>query len=241
MHATAIPPPPRAGRGVCLNVSLRYGRAMQLEPDGAEHFPAAFTLDETAALSAFFDHHRASERLGRVPGLAPLLAPALSIAQSLLGPGARPVRAIFFDKNADRNWSLGWHQDRTIAVRGRREVRGFTAWTVKSGIDHVVPPFHYLERMLTMRIHVDAAGPDNAPLLIAPGSHRLGRIAEPDIAAVVARVGAKPCIAAAGDVWAYRAPILHASEPALRPSRRRVVQLFCSADDLPGGLEWLGI
>jgi hypothetical protein len=214
---------------------------MQLEPDGAEHCPAAFTPDEIAALAAFLEHHSASTRLGRVPGLAPLLAPALAIAHRLLGPGTRPVRAIFFDKNAERNWSLGWHQDRTIAVRARREVPGFTAWTVKSGIDHVVPPFDYLERMLTLRIHLDETGHDNAPLLVAPGSHRLGRIAEADIAAAVARLGTKPCIAAAGDLWAYGAPILHASERARRPSRRRVVQLFCSADGLPGGLEWLGI
>jgi hypothetical protein len=214
---------------------------MQLDPDGAELFAAAFTRDEIAAIAALFEHCSQSSRLGQVPGLAPLLAPAVVIAQRLLGPAARPVRAIFFDKNADRNWALGWHQDRTIAVRARRNHPRFTAWTVKSGIDHVVPPFSYLETMLTLRIHLDDAGPNNAPLLVAPGSHRLGRIAEPDIAPAVARFGARPCLAAAGDVWAYRAPILHASERARTPTRRRVVQLFCSAHDLPGGLEWLGV
>ena len=214
---------------------------MQLDPDGAELFAAAFKPDETATLAALFEHQSQSSRLGRVPGLAPLLAPAVAIAQRLLCPAARPVRAIFFDKNADRNWALGWHQDRTIAVRARRDHPGFTAWTVKTGIDHVVPPFPWLESMLTLRIHLDDAGTDNAPLLVAPGSHRLGRIAEPDIAPAVDTLGAKPCLAAAGDVWAYRAPILHASERARAPSRRRVVQLFCSAEDLPGGLEWLGV
>ncbi|HZF95780.1 MAG TPA: phytanoyl-CoA dioxygenase family protein [Allosphingosinicella sp.] len=214
---------------------------MQLDPDGAERFAAAFTPDEIAALAALFEHQSQSSRLGRVPGLAPLLAPALGIAERLLGPAARPVRAIFFDKNAEKNWALGWHQDRTIAVCARYDHPGFTAWTVKTGIDHVVPPFSYLESMLTLRIHLDDAGPDNAPLLVAPGSHRLGRIAEPDIAPAIARLGARPCLAAAGDVWAYRAPVLHASERARTPARRRVVQLFCSAEDLPGGLEWLGV
>ncbi|HEX8191354.1 MAG TPA: phytanoyl-CoA dioxygenase family protein [Allosphingosinicella sp.] len=214
---------------------------MQLDPDGAQLFAAAFNPDETAALSAFFEDRSASARLGRLPGLSPLLAPAVAIAERLLGSAARPVRAVFFDKNETRNWSLGWHQDRTIAVRARRDVPGFSAWTVKSGIDHAVPPFDYLERMLTLRIHLDDAGPDNAPLLVAPGSHRLGHMPEAEIAAAVARLGTRPCLAAAGDVWAYRAPILHASERARTPTRRRVVQLFCSADDLPGGLEWLGV
>jgi hypothetical protein len=214
---------------------------MQLDPDGAERFPAAFNPGETAALAAFFEGRSANARLGPSAGLAPLIAPAAAIGRRLLGPAARPVRAIFFDKNAEQNWSLGWHQDRTVAVRARRDVPGFTAWTVKAGIDHVVPPFDYLERMLTLRIHLDDVGADNAPLLVAPGSHRLGRIAEPDIAAAVARFGVSPCLAAAGDVWAYRAPILHASERARAPARRRVVQIFVSADDLPGGLEWLGV
>lgn len=95
--------------------------------------------------------------------------------------------------------------------------------------------------MLALRIHLDGAGEDNAPLLIVPGSHRLGRIAEPEIAGTVTRLGVRACLAEAGDVWAYAAPILHASERARSPARRRVLQLAYSAEDLPGGLEWLGL
>ena len=47
------------------------------------------------------------------------------VAASILGPECLPVRAILFDKNADQNWSLGWHQDRTIAVRQRIDIDGF--------------------------------------------------------------------------------------------------------------------
>src|SRR5262245_51417385 len=43
------------------------------------------------------------------------------IAIASLGAGARPVRAVLFDKSEEANWSTGWHQDRTIAVRERRE------------------------------------------------------------------------------------------------------------------------
>jgi ectoine hydroxylase-related dioxygenase (phytanoyl-CoA dioxygenase family) len=145
-----------------------------------------------------------------------------------------------FDKSPERNWSLGLHQDRTIAVRARVEAPGFGAWTVKAGIAHVVPPFEILEHMLTLRIHIDPAGMDNAPLLVVPGSHRLGRVAERNIAVVAKRLGTAACPAARGDLWVYAAPILHASARAARPSRRRVLQLLYSAGDLPRGLAWLG-
>lgn len=30
-----------------------------------------------------------------------------------------------FDKTAERNWALGWHQDRTVVVRERKETDGY--------------------------------------------------------------------------------------------------------------------
>jgi hypothetical protein len=41
--------------------------------------------------------------------------------------------------------------------------------------------------------------------------------------------------------WLYATPILHASQSATAPSRRRVLQVEYAAKELPGGLEWLGI
>jgi hypothetical protein len=75
----------------------------------------------------------------------------------------------------------------------------------------------------------------------ALGSHRFGRIAESEIDAVVERCGTIACLAARGDVWLYATLILHASEAAIRPARRRVLQIDFAADDLPGDLEWLSL
>ncbi|HEX8625249.1 MAG TPA: phytanoyl-CoA dioxygenase family protein [Allosphingosinicella sp.] len=215
---------------------------MQLDRDGAQLFPAAFSPAEVAALAAlsFLPEGRPGARLGVTSGLAGLLGAAADIAAALLGPAARAVGAKLFDKRPTRNWSLGWHQDRTIPIGERRDVAGFDQWTVKAGIPHCVPPFEFLERSLTLRIHLDPVGVDNAPLLVAPGSHRLGAVAEPDILAAVARSGTFACLAEPGDVWAYSTPVLHASDRAHIPARRRVLQLLYSADSLPGGLEWLG-
>lgn len=167
--------------------------------------------------------------------------PVGRLVAARVGPAARPVRAILFDKSPQTNWGLGWHQDRTIAVRERRDVAGFGPWSVKRGMFHVAPPVELLARMLTIRVHLDDVPTDNAPLLVAPGSHRLGRVAEAEIEACVERCGVEACIAVAGDVWLYSTPILHASDASRRPGHRRVLQVDYAAEELPGGLEWLGV
>lgn len=216
---------------------------MELGRDGARHFAAAMSQWSVAELAQLTDEVRGRPGMRFPPGrgLIELIEPVTSIAREVLGDGARPVRAMVFDKSAARNWAVGWHQDRTIAVRDRRDNPGFTKWTVKDGLVHVEPPFALLQRMLTLRLHLDPVGPDNAPLRIVPGSHRLGPIGEARIQAIVAAHGEATCRADAGDVWLYATPILHASHRATAPARRRVLQLLYSADLLPGGLCWLGV
>lgn len=228
-----------------MNV-IQHASALSIERDGAQFHPGAF-VDTRNALHAVLSDLPRDQAGIRVTGLK-ALGPFLeangvlgAIAATTLGPGYRPVRALFFDKTAETNWSLGWHQDRTICVKARIEVDGYGPWTVKQGLNHVAPPFALLERMVTLRAHLDDVPIDNAPLLIAPGSHRCGRVQVEDIQAVVDRCGTFACVAAAGDVWAYSTPILHASEAAAKPVHRRVLQVDFSTDDLPGGLEWLGV
>jgi len=153
-------------------------------------------------------------------------------------PAMRPVRAVLFDKSDDANWALAWHQDRTIEVVERHDAEGFGPWTVKQGRVHVAPPVALLERMMTVRFHLDPVDTDNAPLLVAPGSHRLGLIPEDAIEDVVARHGQAMCLAEAGSVWLYRTLILHGSARSSPGRHRRVLQIDLSANDLPGGLSW---
>ncbi len=155
-----------------------------------------------------------------------------------LGHQARAVRVLLLDKSDQSNWAVGWHQDRTIEVKRRRDVPGFGPWTIKDGRPHVAPPFTLLSNMITARIHLDAVDDDNAPLMVAPRSHLLGRIPENRISAVVASCGQYRCLAQPGDVWLYATPILHASDRAKPGRRRRVVQIDFAATTLPGGLEW---
>ncbi|MFN3819340.1 phytanoyl-CoA dioxygenase family protein [Blastomonas sp.] len=201
-------------------------------------------IEELEATIADLSEDKAGVRLNGIAELGPVLArdgAIGAIAERVLGKSSRPVRAILFNKSADTNWSLGWHQDRTICVKERRVAPDFGPWTTKSGMNHVAPPFDLLKRMVTLRVHLDDVPATNAPLLIAPGSHTFGRITINQVQDVVSRCGTITCLADAGDVWLYATPILHASEAAIKPKSRRVLQVDFAAEELPHGLEWLGV
>ncbi|WP_315776242.1 MULTISPECIES: phytanoyl-CoA dioxygenase family protein [unclassified Bradyrhizobium] len=230
-----------------MTVALSPQQASLVAETGALHIAAALDASALRALFEALSGHapeQAGSRLHGVAALRPFLAnagPVGAAAAAVLGDATRPVRAVYFDKTAASNWAVPWHQDRTIVVRERIEVTGFGPWTIKGGLQHVAPPYEVLARMVTLRVHLDVVPDGNAPLLIAPGSHRLGRIPEGDVAATVARCGTATCCADVGDIWLYATPILHASEPSTQPGHRRVLQIDFAADELPGGLEWLGV
>jgi hypothetical protein len=217
---------------------------VNFEADGAERFLRVLDQAQLSLLVRALGPivaERPGVRIAALPSLSALLGSGGAIgglAAAALGAEAKPVRAVLFDKTALTNWGLGWHQDRTISVRARHEVAGFGPWSRKDELQHVEPPFAVLENMVTLRVHIDPVDEDNAPLLILPGTHRLGRLAVDETLAAAARVRSVTCLADAGDVWVYATPIVHASEAARAPRRRRVLQLDYAAQALPGGLEW---
>ena len=148
---------------------------LTFEHDGAERVRSALSavdLRRVKGAVAGLQPDQAGIRLHGIKALRGLLSSTGSvggIAASILRPACIPVRAILFDKTLATNWSLTWHQDRTIVVHERQEVDGFGPWTVKSGPIHVQPPFELLARMVTIRVHLDAVPGTNALLLIAPG------------------------------------------------------------------------
>ena len=160
------------------------------------------------------------------------------IAEAVLGPHCFAVRAVLFDKTPTANWKVTWHQDVTIAVKRRERVDGYGPWSEKDGVQHVQAPAELLERMLSVRVHLDDSGPSNGPVRVLTGSHRVGRLSGTAIDAW--RSGADPvdCLAERGAILAMRPLILHASSPATSPSRRRVIHFDFAAEQLPPPLEW---
>jgi hypothetical protein len=220
---------------------------LQLDLHGAELHSGEMSRDELAALRTLAD----TTLMGR-PGVRltshEMLTDVLEsdgrvgrLAVAFLGEGAQPVRATMFDKTAENNWSVAWHQDRAIAVRAQHDTPGFGPWSAKAGVIHVEPPFELITKMITIRAHLDDSDLDNAPLLIVPGSHRLGRVPAKQAAEIAVRLGQASCIASAGDIWVYATAIVHASHRARIPRRRRVLQVDYSSARLPVGLQWLGL
>jgi ectoine hydroxylase-related dioxygenase (phytanoyl-CoA dioxygenase family) len=160
----------------------------------------------------------------------------LPIVQTILGSNAKVVRGIFFDKTPEANWKVPWHQDLTIALQQKIELPGYSAWSIKAGIHHGQPPLKILEQMLTVRIHLDAADESNGALRVIPGSHRSGKIPQPEISHHTNF--SITCCVNSGDTLLMRPLLLHASSPANSPNHRRVIHLeYCSAD-LPVELNW---
>ncbi len=160
------------------------------------------------------------------------------LAAQALGVAARPVRATLFDKTPDANWLVPWHQDVTIAVRERVEVPGFGPWSKKAGVAHVQPPVNCLEGLLAVRIQLDDGGQDNGPLRVIPGSHRLGRLSNERIDAMVAGSQVATCAVPCGGALLMKPLLLHASSASKQPGHRRVIHVEFASEPLPGGLRW---
>ncbi|MBI3561625.1 MAG: phytanoyl-CoA dioxygenase family protein [Gammaproteobacteria bacterium] len=162
----------------------------------------------------------------------------LSIAKDLLNSRVSLVRALFFDKTPEKNWYVTWHQDKTVTVNRKTELPGWGPWSIKEGLHHVQPPLAVLNKMITLRLHIDPSDEDNGCLKVIPGSYKLGILQQTQIDAIVQDTRATPCIVAAGDAVIMRPHLLHASSKARQPSHRRVVHLEYSSFTLPAGLGW---
>ena len=165
----------------------------------------------------------------RVPRLQQFLSGVLGAEYGL-------VRVLYFDKPPERTWALPWHKDLTIAVA---EGCHSTAWgrkpTLRAGVPHVEAPLAILESMLTLRIHLDPATPENGPLQVLAGSHRTGKQLILEGHAEISVISEQ------GDVLAMRPLLAHCSAKS-KPGtllHRRVLHLeFASSRDLPDGFAW---
>jgi hypothetical protein len=196
--------------------------------------PSAFTKQRGASYFGI------RNLLSVVPSLQQLASsvPIRSLVDPIAGPEAQVVRGIFFDKTPEANWKVPWHQDLTIAVRERKEVAGFTGWSLKAGTIHVQPPSRILNEILALRLHLDATNEAGGALKVIPGSHTRGRLDTGDIQKIRQEMGSVICSVEQGDVLAMRPLLLHSSSVSSNASHRRVIHLeFCSVA-LPGGLEW---
>jgi ectoine hydroxylase-related dioxygenase (phytanoyl-CoA dioxygenase family) len=164
--------------------------------------------------------------------------PVRSAVNVILGSDARVVRGILFDKTEEANWKVPWHQDVTIAVSQRVEAAGYGPWSIKAGILHVQPPASVLERMISVRLHLDDCPKENGALRVIAGSHVNGKLEERLIQDLAEASVAVTCAMQRGDALIMRPLLLHASSASSFPGHRRVVHFDYAAAELPLGMGW---
>jgi ectoine hydroxylase-related dioxygenase (phytanoyl-CoA dioxygenase family) len=161
-----------------------------------------------------------------------------SIVGEILQDDSLAVRATLFDKTTGANWIVPWHQDLTVCVDERLDVPGHGPWTRKAGVWHVQPPASILERMLSLRIHLDDCDESNGALRVLLGTHRIGRLNAAGIAEQQRTATAVSCVVGAGGIVLMRPLLIHSSSAASKATHRRVIHLDYASCSLDGGLRW---
>jgi hypothetical protein len=149
-------------------------------------------------------------------------------------PGMAILRAVAFRKDADANWFVPAHQDRSIPVPSIALPPGFDHVTRKEGGFQAEAPVELLGTMRNCRIFVDRATVEDGPLEVIPGTHRRGRIEQAEIPTISGNW--LPLIGEVGDVAVLSPLLLHRSRRAAEPNGRRVLQLELIPADIAAAL-----
>jgi len=161
----------------------------------------------------------------------------LRIARSALGDGAIPFRATLFDKSAQANWLVVWHQDTALPLASRNDSREWGPWSLKAGVLYAHAPAWALSRILALRIHLDASTGENGPLRVVPGSHLAGVLSDDEILDLARSQEKVECLVPRGGVLAMRPLLIHSSSKARANEPRRVLHLeYAEALDLGPGM-----
>jgi hypothetical protein len=179
-----------------------------------------------------------ARHLLRIPAVAALAnrAPLLDLAKRWVGEGAVPFRATLFDKGADRNWQVVWHQDTALPLTARSDRPGWGPWSVKDSIHYAHAPAEALSRVVALRVHLDACTAGNGPLRVLPGSHRFEVMSDDAVFRLARETRAVDVVGGPGSVLAMSPLLVHASSKSVSGLPRRVLHLeYAASLDLPGG------
>jgi ectoine hydroxylase-related dioxygenase (phytanoyl-CoA dioxygenase family) len=222
------------------------GVTMSIDINGFEYWPSALNSEKIAEIKDDIESlNQTIPRYGirQIHNLLPSvdkLTKSKSLiqkAENLLGGKASLVRAILFDKSPDKNWFVPWHQDTTVAVHQKVDVKGWSHWTLKRGIHHVQPPIEILKKMITIRIHLDESNIDNGCLKFIERSHDK-KLSSEEVNSKIQQ-GYKDCIMSAGDAFIMRPLLLHSSNKSHSEKSRQVIHIEYASAELPDELEWV--
>lgn len=162
----------------------------------------------------------------------------LELARSFLGSRTIPIRGVFFDKNYDANWCVGWHQDRVLPVELTGKASTDIVYSRKGGVLHIEVPEAIMPNLLTLKVLLDDCEEASGPQRFINGSHSLGRLS----AAQALEVGKKgistPCTGRAGDVWVLAYSLVHSSARSQTSKSRRILHIDFANCPAPTPFEW---
>lgn len=147
------------------------------------------------------------------------------------------TKAIYFDKPSESNWFVAYHQDLSISVDKKADLKDYTNWTFKKGQYGVQPPIEILKDTITIRIHLDKTDRNNGALKVIPKSHLKG----------IVRADSTDwnleneliCEVEKGGAMLMKPLTLHASNRTTNGKKRRVIHLEFNKHNLTEPLAWL--
>lgn len=159
-----------------------------------------------------------------------------SVMKEIIGEDFFVVKSIYFDKPETSNWYVPYHQDLTISVDKKMEIKNFELWTTKQNQFAVQPPIEFLENITTIRIHLDDTDENNGALRVVPKSH-LKKIYRPETIDWNKETETI-CRVKKGGIMLMKPLTLHSSKRITNNKKRRVIHIEFSNRELPNELNW---
>jgi hypothetical protein len=106
-------------------------------------------------------------------------------------------------------------------------------------VNYAHAPDWALERVIALRVHLDASTADNGPLRVIPNSHAAGVLSDEVVLKCVSESEGRvvECLTPRGGVVAMRPLIVHSSSKLLSADPRRVLHIeYADSLDLGGGI-----
>lgn len=205
-------------------------KIVSLIENKAEQNPKKITFRKSNDLFAIRQFHK------EIPETLDLIfnQNLIDIIENTFGKGYFITKSIYFDKPEKSNWFVAYHQDLTISVNKKIDLKGFENWTVKQNQFAVQPPVQILEDNFTIRIHIDKTTKDNGALKVVDNSHSKGIFRVENLKIDNETI----CEVDKGGIMIMKPLLFHASNKTTNNERRRVIHIEFSKQKLPDELEW---
>lgn len=228
--------------GGCMNKEQSVKVHDELEKQGRVWCRGLLSQSETTEFCRFCDAgDKPGLRLELTAELARFIGASseLSRIAATFGVDPNPVRIVAFNKSAEANWAVPWHQDRVIAVASRADISGYTNWLQKGDAWHCEPPIDLLQGMVFARVHFDPCSVKNGAMELALGSHARGFVDAQMARRIAEECPIEVCEAEPGDVLYVKALTLHRSRVSELASPRRALRVdYARRMNLSRYLSW---